>query len=382
MIDNKELFEKFKLNVAISNFEKEECKTPKNGVLKMVASFVLTIGITSGLVYATGSVVYENIWREPKSYKITMEVSDEDKKKCISEEEAQKIANSYLEKIGFTEDEIKDFQLSNNFWEDKKIWRLSSEKIPYIEINAETGKLNGLQIPSYTYKIPYNYGITREQARIAAKELFEKYNEDENGEYELVELRGNMETDEGSYIWYSSFYKKYGDLYNWDEAVHIGWVPTINGLYNLNFSRNTYEENEEKITKEQAIQIAVEKDKQIEKEKQIIGTTAEIRIRKMNANIYLRENFKEEYDKGTLNMEKTGDNTYKLKDDAVFYKTDERVRKVWCVVVQYDLNTDFVLAEYTYYVDCTTGEIIGGQRSNDLKIEERLLNDPYNLAEK
>lgn len=384
MIDNNELFEKFKLNVAISNFEKQEVKTKKKSVLKMVASFILTIGITSGLVYATGTVVYENIWREPKSYKITAEVSDEDKLRCISEEEAEKIANSYLEKIGFTEDEIKSFELSNDFWEDERIWRLSSKKISYIEINAETGKLNSLNIPRLSYKTPYNFGITREQAQVVAQELFEKYNEDENsnGEYELVSLRGNMETDEGSYIWYSSFYKKYGDLYNFDEAVHIGWVPTINGLYNLSFSRNTYEENEEKITKEQAIQNAIEKDKQIEKEKQIIGTTAEIRIRKMNTEIYLRENFKDEYEKGTLNMEQTGKNTYKLKDDAVFYKTDERVRKVWCVVIQYDLNTEYVSAEYTYYVDCTTGEIIGGARSNDLEKEKNILGDPYNLIDK
>lgn len=384
MIDNNELYEKFRLNVAISNFEKEEIKTPKKNILKMVASFILTIGITSGLVYATGTVVYENIWREPKSYKITMEVSEEDKKKCISEEEAERIAYSYLEKTGFTEDEINSFGLSNDFWEDEKIWRLYSKNIPYIEINAETGKLNSLNIPSYNYKIPYNYGITRNQAQIVAQGLFEKYNEDENqnGKYELASLRGNMETEEGSYIWYASFYKKYGDLYNFDEAVHIGWVPTVNGLYSLSFSRNVYEENEEKITKDQAIQIAVEKDRQIEKEKQIIGTTAEIRIRKMNENIYLRENFKEEYDNHTLNVEKTGENTYKLKDDAVFYKTDERVRKVWCVVVQYDLNTDFVTAEYTYYVDCTTGEIIGGERSNDLKTEERTIEEVDELIEK
>lgn len=370
-MDNKELFEKFKMNVAISNFEKQERKLPRTCVLKTVASFILVLGITSGLVYATGTVVYEKIWKEPRSYKFTREILEEEKAKCISEKEAENIANSYLKKIGFTDDEIKNFELAKDYWEDKKIWRLSSSKVPYIEIDAETGKLNSLQIPSWTYKKPYNYGITRQQAIVAANELFKKYNEDETGEYELIGLSRNMETDEASYIWYASFYKKYGDLINEHEAVHLGWVPTVNGLYSLSFSRDVYENNEEKISKEDAIQIAVEKDKQIEKEKTIIGTSAEIRIRKMNEKIYLRENFKKEFENGTLNMEKTGENTFRLKDDAVFYKTDERVRKVWCVVIQYELDTSFVSAEFTYYVDCTTGEIIGGERSNDLEKEKR-----------
>ena len=64
----------------------------------------------------------------------------------------------------------------------------------------------------------------------------------------------------------------------------------------------------QKISKEEAIEIAIEKDKQIEKNKNIKDTKAEIRIKQMNENVYLRENFKEEYEKGILNnMEKIGE---------------------------------------------------------------------------
>lgn len=79
-----------------------------------------------------------------------------------------------------------------------------------------------------------------------------------------------------------------------------------------------------------------EKDKQIEKNKTIKETKAEIRIKEMNEDIYLRENFKEEYENGTLNTEKTGENTYKLKDNAVAFETEKRARKVWCVVINYN----------------------------------------------
>ena len=126
-----------------------------------------------------------------------------------------------------------------------------------------------------------------------------------------------METDEASYIWYADFYRKYDNLINKSEQISIGWVPTINGLYSLTLKNIPYENNEQKISKEEAKKIAVEKDKQIE-------------------DIYLRENFKEEYENGTINIEKTGENTYKLKDNAVAFETEKRARKVWCVVINYN----------------------------------------------
>lgn len=376
------IIEKARMKIAVVNFSEEEhINKSKNGILKMVATFILAIGITTGLVYG-GSVVYDKIWKEPESYKMNMNLSEEEKAKCISEEEAEEIGNSYLNKIGLNDETIQNLGLTKEFFSDENVWVMGSQKAT-LTIDAEKGILKSVQIPTWEYKIPYNYGITREEARKVAKELLEKYRpEDDNGDYELVKLTRNMETDEASYIWYAIFHKKYGDLFNENEEINIGWVPTINGLYSLNFKRNTYENNEEKISKEDAIKIATEKDKQIEKSKTIKETKAEIRIKKMNENVYLRENFKEEYEKGTLNLEKTGENTYQFKEDAVFYKTEERVRKVWCVVVKYDMDENYVSAAYTYFVDATTGEIIGGQRSDGLETEEMIYNDEYNLIER
>lgn len=376
------IIEKARMKIAVVNFSEEEhINKSKNGLLKMVATFVLTIGITTGLVYG-GSIVYDKIWKEPESYKMNMNLSEEEKAKCISEEEAEKIGNSYLNKIGLNDETIQNLGLTKEFFSDENVWVMGSQKAT-LTIDAEKGIIKSVQIPTWEYKIPYNYGITREEARKVAKELLEKYRpEDDKGDYELVKLTRNMETDEASYIWYAIFQKKYGDLYNANEEINIGWVPTINGLYNLSFKRNVYENNEEKISKEEAIKIAKEKDKQIEKNKEIKEAIAEIRIRKMNENVYLREHFKEEYENGRLNLEKTGENTYQYKKDAVLYKTEDRVRKVWCVVVKYDMDETFAISAYTYFIDATTGEIIGGQRWNDLESEKMFYNDEYNLIEK
>ena len=38
-------------------------------------------------------------------------------------------------------------------------------------IDAENGKIKYVNIPTWNYKIPYNYGITGEEAKKVAKEL-------------------------------------------------------------------------------------------------------------------------------------------------------------------------------------------------------------------
>lgn len=374
------IISKSQMKIAVSKFEEEDKKMPKRNLPKLVATFVLTTTVTGGLVYATGNTIYDKIWKQPESYNITQNVTDEEKAKCISEEEAENIGNSYLKKIGLNDEIIQNLGLTKEFISNENVWNMSSQKAT-LTIDGETGKIKSVNIPTWEYKIPYNYGITREEARNVAKELLQKYKpEDDKGEYELISLKRNNEKDEEAYIWYADFYKRYGDLINPEERISIGWVPTINGLYSLNIESNTYEDNEQKISKEDAIKIVTEKEKQIEQNKTIKDTRAEIRIKQMNENVYLRENFKEEYENGTLNMEKTGENTYKLKDDAVMYKTEERVRKVWCVVVIYNLDEPY--QGYTYYVDSTTGEIIGGQLGNDFYSENGLREDPNNVIEK
>lgn len=371
------IIKKSQMKIAISELVKEENTVKKNhNFSRSVAIVTIALGIGTSLAYATGTGIYEKIWKQPKSYKITNNVTDEEKKECITKEKAEEIGNDYLKKIGFDEETIKNLNLYKDFVEGDNSWLLNSKKVS-MGINAKSGKIEYVNIPTWEYKIPYNYGITREEAIKVAKELLKKYKpEDYTGKYELVKLTRNMETDKGSYIWYADFYKKYGELINSSEKISIGWIPTINGLYSLSFENITYENNEQKISKDEAIKIATERDKQIEKNKSIIETKAEIKIRRMNADVYLRENFKDEYEKGTLNMEKTGENTYKLKEDAVIYKTEKRVRKVWCVVIKYSDNMSF-----SYYIDCTTGEIIGGTCLDDLGLDELLKNDPNNVID-
>lgn len=376
------IIKKSQMKIAVSEFTKEREKMPKiNKISKYVATAIITLGIGTGIVYATGTAIYDKIWKQPETYKISNEITEKDKENAISEEETRKKAEEYLRKIGL-DDEISGLGLMKSWRENDVIWDIGFTKGSMI-MDCK-GNFQSLNIPSYNYKIPYNYGITREEARKTAKELLLKYNPNNNSdEYELVSLKRNMENDEASYIWYADFYKKYGDLYNQYEKISIGWVPTINGLYSLNIENSKYENNEQKISKEDAIKIATEKDKQIETRYNIAYTEAEIGIDKMNADFVYREKNLEDYEKGIINFEPDENGTYKIKEDAEFYKVDNRVRKVWEVTIYYDYYKENYQGRYVYYIDATTGEVIGGSRWNGAKRQiTQLIEDPYNLIEK
>ncbi len=371
---------------AIKNFSPKS-KESRNWIMKAKAikkSIIVATGLLlgSGVAFAA-TKTYENIWKQPETYKFSYEITEQEKENTISEEEAKSKATEYFRKIGL-EKEINKLVLTKNAYKDEVQWSIKFES-GTMEINSK-GKIESLNIPSCDYKIPYNYGITREEARKTAKELLAKYNPNNNDdEYELVSLKRNAENDKDAYIWYADFYKKYDDLLNKHEKISIVWIPKINGLYSLNFENYKYENNDQKISKEEAIKIAVEKDKQIETRHNIASTDAELGIDKMNTEVVYREKNIEEYEKGTINFIIEENGTHKLKEDAVFYKVDNRVRKVWEVTLYYDYykyDKDFP-ERFVYYVDATTGEIIGGARFYGAKMQlKNLIDDPYNVIKK
>ena len=354
----------------------------KVNVIKKSIIIATSILLGSSVVFAAAKT-YENIWKQPETYEFSYELTEQEKKEAISEEEAKNKAVEYLSKIGLDK-EINGLTLMKDAYGNEAIWDIGFES-GTMKMNSK-GEFESLNIPSFNYKIPYNYGITREDARKVAKELLSKYNPNNNDdEYVLVSLRGNMEEDKASYIWYATFYKKYDDLINQYERIDIGWIPTINGLYSLSFENYKYENNEQVISKEDAIRIATEKDKKIEKRHSIASTEAEIGIDKMNTEVIYREQNIEEYEKGTINFETDKSGVYKVKDDSVFYKVDNRVRKVWEVTIYYDYikYKENGRERFVYYVDATTGEIIGGDRFYGAKMQlKNLMEDPYNIIEK
>ena len=79
-------------------------------------------------------------------------------------------------------------------------------------------------------------------------------------------------------------------------------------------------------------------------------------IVKMNGYEYLRENdFEHYYESRTIPL-------YPI-EKLEYYRVEEKIRKVWKVKLEFEKNKDLSYQEdsFTYFVDTTTGEIVGGE---------------------
>lgn len=143
MKSNKEYLEEIydKKREVINSKEKDEFysirfKKPKRSPLKIAATFVLALSVTVGVGYC-GTVAYQNIWKEPKKYTINQEISDEEKEKCITAEEANELGNKYLKQVGLEDEEVLNQNLNKEFLSDENEWSMSSKKAT-ITIDAES----------------------------------------------------------------------------------------------------------------------------------------------------------------------------------------------------------------------------------------------------
>lgn len=359
----KRILEKVQDRIAIFEFEKEEkeMKKPTKKLANIAATVIITVGISVGTVYA-GGIIYEKIWKEPTRIETTdNEITPEILEKNIPEEEAKRIAQEKLKQLG-----LEGEKITGTFH-----YRLYGTEVVYfrfyinnglITINGQTGEFFDLTLGGYDKSLE-NYTMPREEAIEVAKEYYNKlgYPEGEHELAEIVPMWDNGTDESGCYS--ARFYKKYGELYNKGESVWIEFYAKDHKLGGYRVENNKCDNNPIVITKEEAIQIAANEDRKIESNP-IIKTTAELKIKSMNGNAYARLHNTEEYYKPVLKIDVPN-------EERVVYETEERIRTVWIVVLEYgDEDADIVervaKGQYSYYVDATTGEIIGGSISNEV----------------
>lgn len=359
----KRILEKVQDRIAIFEFEKEEkeMKKPTKKLVNIAAVAVLTVGLSVGTVCA-GPVIYEKIWKEPTRVDATdNEITPEILEKNIPEEEAKRIAQEKLKQLGLEDEEIIKTDHYRLFRTETIDYRFITENWS-ITINGQTGEFSNLSLNTYDKSVE-NYKMSREEAIEVAKEYYNKFGHQE-GEYEFAEVVPLWDdgTDKsGSFS--ARFYKKYGDLYNRGESVWIEFYAKDHKLHNYSIENNKCDNNPIVITKEEAIQKATNEDRKVESNP-IIKTTAELKIKGMNGNAYARLHNTEEYYKPVLKIDVPN-------EERVVYETEERIRTVWIVVLEYgDEDADIVervaKGQYSYYVDATTGEIIGGSISDEI----------------
>ena len=365
---------KVKLKIAISKIKEENDVVMENktkNILKTTSTIIAGIILGTGVVFA-GTKVYEKIWKEPQKYTHNEianqlpppEITEEEKTELITEEEAKAKGIEILNKLGYENQNINKIELKRGYDDDLASYYMIKTKLGYeeglmVQLNAKDGSFEYFGDMDLKYKHLPTQKISNEEISKIATNIYEKLGI--NNEYKLTETKINdyYFENQSSDLIQASFNKYYENIANKYESLDITFLVSENKMY-LNTIRvckdNSYEKNDLIISKEEAITIAQNKEKEFSNYN-ITNINAELSIEKMNSFIYQIENNLYDITKSSTEQE--------------YYKTENRTRKVWKIKIEHGLKIqDFRedmnkyikegMSKY-YYIDASTGEIIGGE---------------------
>lgn len=370
------------LNVILSEIGKEE-KMEKNKLLKIAATFVLTIGLTAGFVYAS-TRVYERIFKEPKKYESyeefiqdiresqgSQEVTKEEEEKAVNSEEAMEEANKFLHKLGYENQEFVTKELKKNYIMGAELvyyftTNTDINKGIHIGINAQNGQCVAFADEDLKYTKLEADQLSKGDAIKKANEIYSLFDLKEN-QYKIKkaeEVPYYFQNNEVIRYWDVMYYKVYGEALNQFERVEISFAM-VDGklkLYSAFMANEKveYKDNPVEITKEEAEKIALEQDKKLT-DNEVDWIITKQQIRQINSWIYLLEQNGGKYPE--FKEEKQADGTMIQYNQ---YETVKNIaRKVWSVNIHYKQGEPDPENEKKYnakaiYVDVTTGEVIGG----------------------
>lgn len=353
---NKKILDNLERKIAISNYYKEDIHMNKVKITKIVATFVISVGLLGTITYA-GTKIYEKVFTKPEKIENFIEelkVSEDDIKNIIAKEEAVEIAKKQIKRYGLkiNDKDIENIELIKEPNYDRITYLIKTSKGLEVFIDANKRKLITFYNDSgYKVKELEKFTTTKENIIEEAKKKMKEYGFDD--EYKVSYISNNGIDDSKAYFWYIWFSKEYDGLFNPGETVSMTIIPEINFVKSLNIIEEEFENNPIIISKEEAIKIAEEKDIIINTENYTkTSVDAKLEIKRMNAQVYLKENGLDNGMEVTILDDGTEYHYYK-------YKMNGKLRKVYIVEIQYkDKPFD---QRRIYYVDTTTGEIIGGE---------------------
>lgn len=356
---HKKIIEKAKTKIAVSNYLKEDTAIKKNSnIPKMVATIIISIGITTGMTYA-GTAIYNRIWKQPER---TVGFYDEnnnpistkeEKETTITKEEAEEKAREILKKFGHDNEKIQVVELKSNPRAYELMWRIETQQKSYVWIDAKGRNKMIISFNNIIDDSIKKYKSNKEEAKETAKKLFEEYGYNVDN-YNSVEVTSNLISEEDSYIYSVKFYNEYEGIKNNYEEINISFIPQINKIYYFNVNNINFENNSIVVTEEEAKSISLNAEQKVKTNKNIKSIYTNLDIVQVNGDAYLRINDYNQYkEQSYSNYE---------KQNYIVYKTENITRKAWVVTVEYDVDekTNTFDKYYTYYIDSETGEIIGG----------------------
>ena len=366
-----ESFERTIRQALYSERFEQVCKRRK--LIKKISIFCLILLCTSGCAIG-GYIAYENVWKEPKQYTYAeMEniiandtVTEEKKDKIIEAESIKNNVNDILNELGYDDQEIKKIEI-------KEYKQEGLEEVYYnietsgdnenlnLRVNAENGNLLSLENNKILSKDVSEADVNKSDVEKLSNELFSKISQ-ENDAYRLYSCNSEYTSYQGELkkVWVSRYYKYYNDVINPYEELAFTFMNSVDGLEISSIRNNisgVYENNPQVITEEEAIKIAESKEKELT-DNEIVGINVSLGIRMSNSYIYELENT--DNSENNRNYEESGN---------ILLNSVDFARNVWLVEIEHELETSANLDDYLkskdkiYYIDITTGEILGGARN-------------------
>lgn len=336
-------------------------------IKKIIITIISFLTVASGIAFA-GYTVYEKIWKEPKKYETaddylnslpSEQISEEEKRNLITENDAKNIALNFLSKLGYEKQIINSIELKRDYRQPMDSYYMAKTESSYetglmVLIDSKNGYVKYFNDLDLKYKDLTQDIITEEEAKQVAVDTYEKLELNKN-DYELYSIKKEEYVFENNTknLWGATFLKKENNVYNRYENFSVAFIVVDNKIIydTINISTNTEKINNPIIIQEEtAIEIAKNKEAEFTNT-EITNIKSELSIEKMNTLVYQLEY--EIYD--TMNLQ-----------------IEEKIRNVWKVCIEHknkkDFNTYFNPNQYMkenlnkeFYIDATTGEIIGGK---------------------
>ena len=299
-------------------------KEKKGNILMYIILLIIVFLVIFGL--------YEFVFKNTKYYTVVDgEITKSQIKNSLSQEQALTKTSEVLNTISNGEYNTENVDITQYVKGGEAYWDIKNEQYE-VKINSITGNL-------ILYKDKYDETqeqmvTNKEDAKKSLNEIIEKYNIP--SDYELKTLKMD-----NSYKWNTELAKKHHNIFNEYEEIEIYFLPSTSRIVNLEVKNYVYTDNEEKISEEEAKQIA----KTAYEEDDIVEITAERSIgqvenRKINSEIYIGDEY--EITKPSELIE------YMNK-----YTENRQIRNVWKVTIRNDEDSRAI-----YAIDATDGSLI------------------------
>lgn len=394
----------------------------------------IDIDVNAGLTSNLNEENYEKVWEEPQKFssyqeykdyydnlskekwpEVNREITEEDKNKMITDDEAKEKIEKILANLECDE-KITSLEAHKRYIDTAVLnYTANIGKFVTLDIDAESGKfLNFIDDIVVTKQLKED-ALTFNEAKKRAVEIYDSLDflEGKYSIYSIVEMQhaygaGSLDNSEIQYEsnqWNATFYEnsspnglnKYKQLlinfFVSDGKVYITLVRELDKKkIDIVLEKSEFQDNPVVITEEQAIEIAKAMDKKISgKDIEAVRTT--LVNNEVNEYVWLQEKSNGE-DTGYIwqQLESGGRHSYNQ-----YYYPEKTIRNTYEVKIDY--SGEIILDESKeylgddsngnigriYYVDCTTGEIIGGRNygSLDVTIEgEYMENGESRMATK